>query len=203
VFERASAVPAQLARGRDGASGGRPLCIGEVRGWSLAQLAVFHGREAEFGTALAPWIGAGVPVRPGMKSGQAQAQIYAIARGQYWIVASDSSWLAQLARAVPSGVGAATLLSHSRVRIAVEGAPAIRLLAKGIAIDLHPEVFSIGAFALTGLHHTGILLERSARDRYELYVQRTFAASIWGWLVDAALPFGYEVSVQHLKGNEA
>ena len=71
-------------------------------------------------------------------------------------------------------------------------------LAKGISIDLHPSVFPIGAFAQTRLHHTAILLERSGDIRFELYVLRTFAVSIWEWLIDAALPFGYDTSVEEV-----
>jgi kynureninase len=46
--------------------------------------------------------------------------------------------------------------------------------------------------ALTGLHHTPIMILRSGESRYELYVMRTFALCTWEWLIDAALPFGYE-----------
>ena len=88
------------------------------------------------------------------------------------------------------------MLSHSRVRIAIEGPSVRNVLAKGIAVDLHPSAFPIGRFAQTGLHHTGIFLERCGEERYELFLPRTFAASIWDWLVDAALPLGYEVNIE-------
>jgi sarcosine oxidase gamma subunit len=32
-----------------------------------------------------------------------------------------------------------------------------------------------------------------ARDRFEIYAMRTFALTVWDWLADAALEFGYEV----------
>ncbi len=64
-----------------------------------------------------------------------------------------------------------------------------------MAINLHPTVFHVGQFAQTALHHTGVVVERSGESRYELYALRTFAESIWDWLIDAALPFGYEVEV--------
>ena len=87
-----------------------------------------------------------------------------------------------------------TPLSHSRTRITVEGPSAWELLAKGIPLDLHWEVFRQGQFALTGLHHTPVLLLHSAANRYEIFAMRTFALSVWEWLTDAALPWGYDIA---------
>ena len=68
--------------------------------------------------------------------------------------------------------------------------------------DLHPSVFRVGDFAQTALHHTGILLERCAESRYELFASRTYSASIWEWIIDAALPFGYDVRVEDIGDNK-
>ena len=35
-------------------------------------------------------------------------------------------------------------------------------------------------------------------DRFDVYVLRTFAACIWDWLIDAALPFGYNLKIETL-----
>jgi sarcosine oxidase subunit gamma len=203
VFERHSALTEQLAAGaRDGADGRRTLCISEVRGWNLAQLAVFAGHDAEFQSALRPLIEADLPAQVGVPlESNSDHRVYRTAQNQFWALSSDSAWLTQLACAVRPEAGSATFLSHSRVRIAIEGAPVREVLAKGIAIDLHPAAFPVGRFAQTGLHHTGILLERRGADRFELMVLRTFAASIWAWLVDAALPFGYELRVEQPRSS--
>jgi sarcosine oxidase subunit gamma len=103
-----------------------------------------------------------------------------------------------MSQSVAPTLGTVTPLSHSRVRLAVAGEPVLGLLVKGIALDLHPSVFPIGCAAQTGLHHTGVLLERTAEHRFELYVLRTFAVSIWEWLIDAALPFGYDTSLEQV-----
>ncbi len=197
MFERRSALAGKIAAGgRDGVRGQRTLRISEVRGWGLAQIAVFGGREVEFGHALRPLVDADLPSAVGMQIAGKRAKIFRTTQNQYWVVTTDAPLMAELALGVPPAVGTVTALSHSRVRLAVEG-PAVRtLLAKGIAIDLHSTVFRVGHFAQTGLQHTGILIERSGADRYELFLPRTFAASIWDWLVDAALPLGYDVRVQ-------
>ena len=85
-------------------------------------------------------------------------------------------------------------LTHSRTRIFIEGNRAADLLRKGVPLDFHPEVFKPGQAALTGLHHTPVLIHRIRADRFELYAMRSFALSVWEWLTDAALEFGYDVA---------
>jgi len=197
VLEPRSALTEQLARGgRDGAHGRRDLKISEVRGWDLAQLTAFGGREAGFAQALVPVFGAALPAAPGLQSAGAGGRLLCTTPNQYWLIATDADLAARLAAALPADVGAISALGHSRVRLAIEG-PGVRgLIARGIAVDLHPDVFPVGAFALTGLHHTGVLVERGGAERYELYVWRTYAVSLWEWLIDAALPLGFDVQVE-------
>ena len=196
MFERRSPLARQLAcGGRDGADGQRALVIGEVSGWALAQLAVFPGREAEMAAAVGPLLGAAaLAARAGAVQRTAAACLYRTAPDAYWAVAPEPTVISRLHAAVPSRAGTVTSLSHSRVRLRVEGPAAPAVLACGISVDLHPRSFAVGAFAQTALHHTGVLLERCAPQRYELYVLRTFALSIWEWLLDAAAPTGYEIA---------
>ncbi len=105
----------------------------------------------------------------------------------------QNTWATSLGHAVPSAIGSLTSLSHGRTRLFVDGPAAREVLSKGIALDLHPEVFRCDAYALTGLQDTPVLLHRTGAQRYELYVLRTYAGWIWEWLTDAALPFGYDV----------
>ncbi len=197
MFEPRSPLARQLKEGgRDGLDGRRGLRVAEVRGWGLAQLAVFPGREAEMSAAVGRLLGAeALAARTGCVQRNAAASLYRTAPDAYWVLAPDPKVISQLLAAVPSSAGTVTDLSHSRVRLRVEG-PAVRaLLAQGISVDLHPRSFAVGAFAQTALHHTGVLLERCAQERYELYVLRTFAVSLWEWLLDAALPGGYEIAM--------
>ena len=195
MFEQRSALVQQLAAGgRDGSDGRRALQLSEVRGWELAQLAVFPGCEPPFAAAVEPLVGVRLPSTAAVAVG-ARGRICRTAPDQYWVMSGDAALMAALAAAVPAAAGTVTPLSHARVRLAVAGAPARALLAKGIALDLDPAVFPVGHAATTGLHHNGVLLEHAAADRYELYVLRTYAVSTWEWLVDAALEFGYDVGV--------
>ena len=52
MAERRSALASVLAKGgRDGADGTRRLRLGEIRGWSLVQVAAFPARREAAATA--------------------------------------------------------------------------------------------------------------------------------------------------------
>ena len=79
-----------------------------------------------------------------------------------------------------------TPLTSSRCRIAVEGEKAGTLLVNCAAIDLSRTSFGTGAYAMTGIHHTPVLIHCTGPESFHIYVMRTFALSTWEWLVDAA-----------------
>ncbi|MFI4889312.1 MAG: sarcosine oxidase subunit gamma [Steroidobacterales bacterium] len=188
MFEARSAL-ARFNEARDGA-GGAQLRLAEVRGWHLAHLTAFSAHSGEFTRCLALAFGADPPADLYRGITHGNARLVRLTRDQYWWIAGDDTGLRRLAQELPPSAGAVTTLSAARVRLRVEGPAARDMLAKGIAIDLHPAVFAVGHSAQTGLHHNGIFVERVAADAYELFVPRTFAASIWEWLMDAALPYG-------------
>ena len=194
MLERRSALANVLDKGgRDGADGRRRLTLGERRGWSLVQIAGFASTLAELDAVAAPLLGASLPMHVGEAVPAGGRQVLKTGPEQFWILGPDADEFAsQLQSALAPEIGSVTPLSHSRTCIVVEGGAAQALLSKGIPLDFHPEVFRVGQFAQTGLHHTPVLVWRSARDRYEIFALRTFALSLWEWLADAALPLGYE-----------
>lgn len=195
MAERRSALASVLARGgRDGADGRRRLRLGEIRGWSLVQVAAFPARRADVERALLPLVGGRLPVRVDEVIDAAGLRLMRIGPEQLWIIGHDGSGLErQLRQAVAADAGAVTPLSHSRTRLSIEGDAAASVLMKGVALDFHPDAFRIDQAALTGLHHTPVLIHRAGASRFEIYAMRSFAASVWEWLTDAALEFGYEV----------
>lgn len=81
---------------------------------------------------------------------------------------------------------AATPLSSARCRIEVSGTKARALLAACAAVDFSTKAFGPKAFALTGIHHTPVLIHALPEDIFHIYGLRTFAHALWDWLVDAA-----------------
>jgi heterotetrameric sarcosine oxidase gamma subunit len=197
VFERQSALAGALSlAGRDGADGRRLLRLGEVRGWRLVQLAAFPKATAEVERAARSLLGVDLPVRGGSVVTTEDRQLMKTGPETFWIVSPDSEDLAPAMRAIIGpGLGAVTPLSYSRTRIYIEGLEAAKVMSMGIALDFHRSTFRVGHFAMTGLHHTTVLVHRIGEERYELYVLRSFALWTWEWLIDAALQFGYAIGI--------
>ena len=153
------------------------LQIGEARGFSLLQVAgpakaispITGKLPSKVGTALQ------VDGRTLMRTGE----------NQFWIIGPEHDAIATKLE----GIAILTPLSHSRTRIFIEGAPARDVLSKGIPLDFHPSVFKPRMFAMTGIHHTPVLLHCTSENRFEIYALRTFALSVHDWLTDAALEF--------------
>jgi heterotetrameric sarcosine oxidase gamma subunit len=197
MFESHSALAESFkAGGRDGARGGRRLRLVEVRGWHLAQLAVFPDHVGEFQEQVRASGGVYLPGELYRGVTQGDSRLIRITQHQYWWISAGSAAMARLARELPASAGTVTVLSAARVRIRIVGAAAREVLAKGISLDLHPTTFQVGCSAQTGLHHTGVFLERIGEESYEIYFLRTYAEWLWQWLVDAALPFGYDIVVE-------
>jgi sarcosine oxidase subunit gamma len=198
MLEARSALASALAKGgRDGADGKRRCRLGELRGWVLLQVAGFPATAAEVERVLPAVVGAPLPKMVSETVAVGAGRVFRTGPEQFWIVgpAEDGAGPeAQLRQAIPAAVGAVTSLSHSRTRIVIEGAGSRDVLRKGIPLDLDPDVFRIDQAALTGLHHTPVLIHRVGADRYELYAMRSFALSMWEWLTDAALEFGYDIA---------
>ena len=183
-----------MSAGRDGADGRRKLRIGEVRGWSLVQVAAFARTLADLESAMRVALRADLPKRTGDVVNIHSRRVFKTGAEEYWILTRDDDDCSRsLQAAVAPGIGAVTPLSHSRTCIFIEGAVARKILASSIALDFDPDVFLLGQFALTGLHHTPVLIHRTGANCYELYVMRTFGVSAWDWLTAAALSSGYEV----------
>ncbi len=162
----------------------------ELRGWHLAHLTAFSAQREQFGRCLADCFGADPPDPLYRGFSQGGSRLVRLTRDQYWWIAAEDTDLGRFAAQLPGTAGAITRLSAGRMRLLLTGSDAREVLAKGIAIDLHPSQFAVGQSAQTGLHHTGVFLERVGADAYELFIQRTFAASIIEWLKDASLAYG-------------
>ena len=208
MFELRSPLATHLtARGRDGADGRRAVRIGELVGWHLVQIGAFDRSRAALALAVEAVCGCALPTSPRLVTTSSRLvaaspqletaspvhRLYRIAEDQYWLVTQDPSAAAALASAIAPQVATITALDHARIRLVIEGAAATALLARLVTIDLRPTAFPAGCFAQTGVHHAGVLLERSGAERYEMYVLRTYAVSTWEWIVDAAMPFGYDI----------
>ena len=157
------------------------LTLGEVRGFTLTQVAVFD-KAAE--ATVAAVTGA-LPQENTRAIESNDRTIFRTGPLAFWCLGPENDDLAKQLQSK----AIVTPLSHSRTRISIEGSAARQVLAKGLPIDLHSSVFTPGTFAMTGLHHTPVMLHCVNENRFELYAMRTFAMDAWEWLEDAALEF--------------
>ena len=79
----------------------------------------------------------------------------------------------------------ATPLSSGRTRFVLEGEKARALLFSCAPVDFSPHAFHGGNYAMTGIHHCPVTVHCVRGNTFHIYVMRTFAHSMWEWLVDA------------------
>ena len=157
------------------------LTIAERPGFTLTQVAgLDDGFEAKLADAVGP-----LPAKVERAQVNGDRVIFRIGPAQFWLVEPESG----TTPARLDGVGAVTPLSHSRVRIALSGAPVREVLSMLMPIDLHPVGLHAGLVALTGIHHTPVTLHCTGEDAFDVYVMRTFARDVWDAVTDAGLSY--------------
>lgn len=88
-----------------------------------------------------------------------------------------------------------TDVSEARTVIGLSGPRARDTLAHGCSLDLHPRVFQPGFCAQTLLARMPVILhQKDVAPSYDIYIQRSLAEYLWGWLEDAARDYGIAVS---------
>lgn len=157
------------------------LKIGERPGFTLTQVA---GLGSDFEAKLAGILGP-LPQKAGVAQVNGSHTIFRVGPAQFWVVGPETDATASMLQ----GLCAVTPLSHSRVRIALEGAPARAVLAKLIPVDVDAAVFTPGSVALTGIHHTPVTVHCMGEYAFDIYVMRTFAMTVWEVVTDAALEY--------------
>ncbi|WFU11828.1 sarcosine oxidase subunit gamma family protein (plasmid) [Rhizobium sp. CB3090] len=79
--------------------------------------------------------------------------------------------------------------SHGRVRTAIRGHMATRVLAKGSAVDFALAEFAVGQSTTTLIGHIAVHLTRTEEEAFELIVLRGFAESLWDDLAQMSVEF--------------
>lgn len=95
---------------------------------------------------------------------------------------------ARLREVVTAHGGAAVDVSAQRTTLRLSGSHSRDVLAKGCALDLHPQVFGEATAAQTFVGQAGVILLAVNRsgDDYRILVRSSFARYLADWLLDAA-----------------
>lgn len=189
---------AGIARaGRHGAPQGEPgIRLTLLETFSLASVIAADGREAALQEIVSARLGLTLPEAGAAAIGGGRRLVWSGPR--QWLAVAGPGGLDGLADAL-HGIAAVTDQSGSRALVRIAGPDARRLLAKGVAVDLHPRAFRAGSAAATVIAHLGVQLwqvEDEADDgpAYELAVGRSFSVSLWSWLSEAGAAFGIAVA---------
>jgi sarcosine oxidase subunit gamma len=85
--------------------------------------------------------------------------------------------------------------SHGRTHFRLKGPDSIRLLAKGVAVDIAGNGFPVGASGSMAFGHLTINLARTGDKAFEIIAMRSFAESLFHDLKLAGREFGLTFAV--------
>ncbi len=180
--------------GRYGAASEPRIAIAEKRR-SLVQLQTRKDRDGDVERAIRAALALELPP-PQRASTSANTTAIWIQPGM-WLLGAPDHAEGELARMIKAAIGDAASIvdqSHGKTVIALAGARARAVLAKGCRLDLHPRVFMPGHAAVTQVAHIGCILHQlDDTPIYELLVPSSFAETFFGWLTHSAAEYGYEI----------
>lgn len=171
-----------------------------------------NGRAiAALTAAVQDQIGITLPTAVYGSASDADARIRALWTGPGdWLITCPETGLnateAALREALAGASGALTDVSHGYAVLNLSGPDARAVLAQGCGLDLHPAVFPEGHCAMTGLARMRVLIDHLPLSAprggsFDVYVARSYAASLWHFATTAAGEFGYRVRIMGTRGK--
>lgn len=170
-------------------TGAPGVTLREREGLTLANVAAFKGREAELAEAVKAAYGVDLPTTPKRVQNGPVAFVWA----------GPNKWLATSTggadfEALP---GAVSDQSDGRTVLSVSGPNARETLSTLIGVDLHPRAFGPGDVAMTHAASIAVhLWQTDDAPTYEIVCFRTFAATLWRWIVHAGMSRGMDARLE-------
>jgi len=193
VFELFPLAPLAIPGTGQDAAGDRALTLAERRPGSFVEIACWSD-EGATAKALADAIGAKRPPQIGRGVTAPGQMLLSVGPDRYLALSQETGLANLLAGAVAAEAGALVDLTHGRTGLRISGAPAERLLQKGVSFDLGKSAFPAMSVASTAIHHIGVTLIRADGDTFDVFAMSSFAESLWDWVTDAAVEFGWTVA---------
>ncbi len=185
--------------GRHGAAGPAGITVEVIEGLSLAGVAERRHGAAGLAEVMALQYGLTLPRGPA----HAQAGLLgavALGPGRWLVTGQRPGLAADLARSL-HGLASVTEQSDAYAALHLSGPAVRKCLAKGVPVDLHPDVFKRGHAATTAAGHVGVTLWRlDDEGRFALLIARSYWVSFMAWLVSSGAEFGIEVVSARARG---
>lgn len=185
-----------LVAGPYGAQGEAGVSLTEIRNFDLVQVMARRGKAGEMIAAAKARFGAAAPETPKAVS-IADATVIWSGPDQFFVLSKGGKHSIEALASVFAGSASLSDQSHARALISISGDKARAMLAKLSSIDLHPDVFGVGAAAATSMDHTSVTLwrgdDRNGQAVFNLLVFATFAESLWHTILDSAAEHGVTI----------
>lgn len=184
--------------GRHGADGGAPgMVLEEVATLQIASLTARKERSVALAAAVRKHWGLDLPLVPRWVGDERLAFLWS--GPDQWLAVSES-WPGALdtgVRNALSGLASVTAQGDGRMVVRIAGPRTRDVLAKGMAVDLHPRVFGPGDTAVTQFAHVGVQIRQlDATPSYELLAFRSHTATLYRALLSAGAEYGVDVVVR-------
>jgi sarcosine oxidase subunit gamma len=145
-----------------------------VDGARIHSVLAFKGQEQAVAAALANF---------------AAGSVRTVGPGEWLVATSDPAQDPQIDGAMVVDQ------SHGRVLFRLKGPDSIRLLMKGVGVDIAGSGFPVGASASMAFGHLSINLARTGQNAFEIVGMRSFAESLYHDLKLAGREFGLSFAV--------
>ena len=186
-----------LVAGPYGAQGDAGVTLTEIRNFDLIQVMAQRGKAAKMAKAAQARFGVAAPDKP-QAVGTTDATLIWSGPDQFLVLSKHGKHSIEALGPVFAGSASLSDQSHARALISVCGEKARTMLAKLSSIDLHTDVFGVGAASATSMDHTSVTLwrgqDRGGRAVFNLLVFATFAESLWHTMLDSAAEYGVAIS---------
>jgi sarcosine oxidase subunit gamma len=158
--------------------------------WRLASVLAFHGCVPALTALLATRHGMALRDGPFRSTGNG---VDAIGIGPHrWLLVCYADEAGSVGELTASLAGVAAVSDHSDgyAIFEISGSHARQMLAKGVALDLHPRSFTVSDAAVTSIAHVGATIwQLDTSPRYAIAVFRSYARDFREFLEAAAAEF--------------
>ena len=146
--------------------------------------------------ALEPVTGITLTNKPNRTESQDNIKCFWL-RERQWLIVTPPDKRAEIFKDIETALAGKDSsivdISGGQTMISLVGTKSLETLKKGCPLDIHPSVFKKDAMALTRVQHADVLLHRADREKYDLYIRKSFAEYLLRWLHDGALEYGVKV----------
>ena len=189
-----SALAGLVTPGHYGRAGASGLTVVERTDIALASVIAKHGKRFMLVNAVNTAFGVALSDEP--RRATTGTVTFAGTGPDQWIASAESAEAAGFAAKLRARIGpfaAVSDQSDARLVLHLFGPRVRDVLAKGLAVDLHPKVFKPGDVAVTLIAYIGVQIDVLDDTTYQLTAPRSMAGSFWSWLSASAAEFGYDV----------